>query len=129
LAARRLHNVAPGGIESADELMSTVYAPQMQAISRIKDSCRKFAEHFSSHSKSKAEKTKIEPDFDLGIDPVVEEASVVEDSVADDVKDKGEDEAETSSAKTSNADGSKKKEASRKSTDPDQKDPKSDARF
>lgn len=40
LAARRLHDLAPGGVKSADELMTTVYGPQMEAIGRIKESCQ-----------------------------------------------------------------------------------------
>ena len=122
MAARRLHNVAPGGIESADELVSRVYAPQMQAILRIKESCKKFAEQFSSPRKSKAEDTKTEPDFDLGIDPVIEEASIVEDGVQE--KSSSRD---ARDVETSDADESKAAQADKKSSKADQKDPKLDA--
>jgi|GEM_PF-6722975 len=122
MAARRLHNVSPGGIESADELMTTVYAPQMQAISRIKESCKKFAEQFSSPNKPKTEETKIEPDFDLGIDPVVDEAAIVEELAPEEAPNNGFDD-----VKASPADISKEEEADKKSSDPAQKDPKPDA--
>ncbi len=122
MAARRLHNVAPGGIESADELMSTVYAPQMQAISRIKESCKKFAEQFSSPRGPKAEDIKTEPDFDLGIDPVVEEASIVEGGVQEETSS-----SDVRDVETSGANESKAAQTDRKSSKTDRKDPKLDA--
>lgn len=122
MAARRLHDVSPGGIESADELMTTVYAPQMQAISKIKESCKKFADQFSSSTKSRDEETKIEPDFDLGIDPVVDEATVVDEVAPKETQDRHVD-----NVKSSEAEVSKEEKPVKNSPHKNQKNPKTDA--
>ncbi len=122
MAARRLHDVSPGGIESADELMTTVYAPQMQAISKIKESCKKFADQFSSSTRSKDEETKIEPDFDLGIDPVVDEATVVDEVAPKETQDRHVD-----NVKSSEAEVSKEEKPVKNTPHKNQKKPKTDA--
>ncbi len=63
MAARRLHDLSPGFVGTADELVNTVYAPQMQAISKIKMSCWKI---FSSISKSKDDSdSQVIPKVDI----------------------------------------------------------------
>jgi len=47
MAARRLHDLAPGSVGTADELVNAVYAPQMEAISKIKASCQKIVSSIS----------------------------------------------------------------------------------
>lgn len=61
LAARRLHDLAPGGVKSADELVSTVYGPQLAAIGRIKETCQSFIGTFKGQETKKEESTAAEP--------------------------------------------------------------------
>lgn len=79
MAARRLHDVSPGGSESADEILQTVYGPQLAAIGRIKESCRKFTSLFASgggdtptagtrHDPDFGD--ELSPEFNLGVDNV-----------------------------------------------------------
>ena len=57
MAARRLHELAPrGDFDSADDLINTVYAPQMKVVTGIKESCSKVIEKF------KIKKQPSEPD-------------------------------------------------------------------
>lgn len=57
LAARRLHDMAPGNAATADELMNTVYGPQLEAITKIKDTCRQFAISISQRSDQRQAQT------------------------------------------------------------------------
>ena len=82
MAARRLHDLSPGGVEMADELMNTVYAPQMQAIARLKETYKKFTEQFSGPKQEASPQPSGEVDLNFEVEKAegvtVEEARVEE---------------------------------------------------
>ena len=50
MAARRLNEMGPKPTASADEIMTTAYGPQLEAISKIKDTCKQFATSLTQKS-------------------------------------------------------------------------------
>jgi CPA2 family monovalent cation:H+ antiporter-2 len=48
MAARRLHDLAPKGIKTLDQLLTTVYKPEIEMLGEVTKQCKKLA-HFVHH--------------------------------------------------------------------------------
>lgn len=66
MAARRLHDLRPRGIKTVNELLTTVYGPQLHALETVKGRCQKLVGklNMSSQESTDASPLKEVPPFD-----------------------------------------------------------------
>lgn len=96
MAARRLHDLAPGNAATADELMNTVYGPQLEAITKVKDSCKQFAATISQKADQFQDALKSEDSdsVELVKDSETKEASEPNQAESDELESKSTPEKE-----------------------------------